>query len=83
MKSTLKNILIICCITLFSNTLFAKGLTLTSEDMKGQMTENQVFKGFGCQGKNISPQLSWKNVPKDTKSFAITMYDPDAPTGSI
>jgi len=82
MKSTLKNILIISCIAIFSNTLFAKGLTLSSDDMKGQMTNEQVFKGFGCQGKNISPQLSWINVPQGTKSFAITMYDPDAPTGS-
>lgn len=32
-------------------------------------------------GNNISPQLSWINAPADTRSFAITMYDKDAPTG--
>ena len=41
-----------------------------------------VFKGFGCDGLNVSPQLSWTNAPSGTQSFAITLYDPDAPTGS-
>jgi Raf kinase inhibitor-like YbhB/YbcL family protein len=56
--------------------------TLTSKDLGGQATEAQVYNGFGCTGKNISPQLSWSNAPKGTRSFAVTMYDPDAPTGS-
>ena len=56
--------------------------TLTSTDLGGQVTKEQEFNGFGCTGKNHSPQLSWKNAPKETKSFAVTMYDPDAPTGS-
>ncbi|MCH2194249.1 YbhB/YbcL family Raf kinase inhibitor-like protein [Kordia sp.] len=56
--------------------------TLTSTDLGGQATKAQEFSGFGCTGNNASPQLSWKNAPDGTKSFAITMYDPDAPTGS-
>lgn len=47
-----------------------------------QLPQEHVFSGFGCSGKNISPALSWSSAPKGTKSFAITMYDPDAPTGS-
>ncbi len=60
----------------------AQTFTVNSTSVGGQATEEQVFSGFGCTGKNISPQLSWSNAPEGTKSFAITMYDPDAPTGS-
>lgn len=49
---------------------------------KGTLSIEQVFNGFGCEGKNISPALVWKNAPKNTQSFALTVYDPDAPTGS-
>ena len=62
----------------------AAGLTLTSPTVKpnSMLTEAQVFNGFGCSGKNVSPALKWSGAPKDTKSFAVTVYDPDAPTGS-
>ena len=56
--------------------------TLSSNDVGGQATMRQVFNSSGCTGENISPQLSWANAPEGTKSFAITVYDPDAPTGS-
>jgi Raf kinase inhibitor-like YbhB/YbcL family protein len=56
--------------------------TLKSDQIGGQLTIDQVYSGFGCSGKNISPQLKWINAPKNAKSFALTVYDPDAPTGS-
>ncbi|MEE2643695.1 MAG: YbhB/YbcL family Raf kinase inhibitor-like protein [Myxococcota bacterium] len=56
---------------------------LTSPDLKtGTIPNEHVFNSFGCQGGNLSPALSWTNAPEGTKSFAITVYDADAPTGS-
>jgi Raf kinase inhibitor-like YbhB/YbcL family protein len=57
---------------------------LKSADLKpgAVLTEEQVFNGFGCTGANASPQLGWENAPAGTKSFVVTVYDPDAPTGS-
>ena len=62
----------------------AADFTLISPGIKpdGMLTEDQVFNGFGCSGKNISPALKWTKGPEGTKSYALTVYDPDAPTGS-
>src|SRR5437899_12550902 len=62
----------------------AQSMSLTSTDLKEGATiaNEQVFKGFGCTGTNVSPALSWSGAPAAAKSFAVTIYDPDAPTGS-
>lgn len=62
--------------------LHAQTFTLKSKELGGQFVNKQFANSFGCNGDNISPQLSWENAPKETVAFAITMYDPDAPTGS-
>lgn len=66
------------------NLLAANNFSVTSTDMSSDkpLSQQQVFNDFGCSGMNISPQLAWKNAPEGTKSFAVTAYDPDAPTGS-
>jgi Raf kinase inhibitor-like YbhB/YbcL family protein len=63
---------------------FAQNMTVTSAEVSEGSTikDAQVANVFGCKGGNISPSLSWSGAPSDTKSFAITVYDPDAPTGS-
>lgn len=60
----------------------AQTFTLKSNELGGQATEQEVFNGFGCTGKNLSPQLFWESPPIGAQSFAVTIYDPDAPTGS-
>jgi Raf kinase inhibitor-like YbhB/YbcL family protein len=59
-------------------------MTLRSAEVKPNATvgEPHVYKGFGCNGGNASPSLVWKDAPAGAKSFAVTVYDPDAPTGS-
>lgn len=46
------------------------------------LTKEHEFNGFDGDGKNVSPELHWSGAPEGTKSFALTVYDPDAPTGS-
>jgi Raf kinase inhibitor-like YbhB/YbcL family protein len=45
----------------------------------GTVPTRNLFNGSGCNGSNISPEFHWSGAPKGTRSFAITIYDPDAP----
>ena len=56
---------------------------LTSTDIKpnGEIANKFVYQGFGCHGDNVSPALAWSGAPAGTKSYALLVHDPDAPTG--
>jgi Raf kinase inhibitor-like YbhB/YbcL family protein len=60
----------------------ANALTLSSPDINptGRSAQEQLYNGLGCSGGNTSPTLNWLGAPKGTKSFALSVYDPDAPT---
>lgn len=72
---------VLLCLT---TTAYAGSFTLVSKDMAdgAMLREAQVLNGFGCLGGNLSPALEWRDPPAGTQSFAVTVYDPDAPTGS-
>lgn len=84
MKSTFRMGLVTLGFAVSALSFSASAFELKSPTIKpnSTLTIDQVFKGFGCEGKNISPALEWKNPPAGTKSYAVTVYDPDAPTGS-
>ena len=57
--------------------------TVSSPDIiDGRLALAQYADGFGCAGENRSPALEWKGAPEGTRSFVVSMYDKDAPTGS-
>jgi Raf kinase inhibitor-like YbhB/YbcL family protein len=61
----------------------AGGFSVQSNDLAdGHFNNAQISNGFGCHGGNVSPTISWSGEPAGTKSFLVTMYDRDAPTGS-
>lgn len=63
----------------------AHAFEVSSPDLKAQgmkLSTEQTLDGFGCKGKNISPAITWKDLPAGTQSLALMVHDADAPTGS-
>ena len=57
---------------------------LSSPDLRDHkaFSQSEIANIFGCNGGNQAPRLQWSGAPDGTKSFVVTMFDPDAPTGS-
>ncbi len=68
----------------FFTTTHAKRFTLSSPEIKKNtyFQKKYLWNKNGCQGENISPAVEWKNAPRNTESFALTVFDPDATSGS-
>ena len=68
----------------YSTPVATSGFMLSSPQVEpdGEIDASFEYNGFGCSGDNRSPELQWHNPPPNTRSFAISVHDPDAPTGS-
>ncbi len=78
----MKPLFLLVSVFLLSSSAFALGLKSNDIKSGAKIGDDFVYNGMDCKGQNQSPELHWTGVPKDTKSIAVTVYDPDAPTGS-
>ncbi len=79
-----KILIMILPFVILSCTEEKKDFTIYSPDFEHReiLPKKFEFNSFGCGGDNFAPTLKWKNPPRGTKSYVVTVYDPDAPTGS-
>lgn len=77
----MRNLLLTALLGVFSSLAVASDFSLVSPQILPGKTiaPPQVFNGYGCNGGNHSPQLDWRHAPSSTKSYALTVFDPDAP----
>ena len=82
MKNKILQIFAFLSLSLAANQSFALQFKSTEIKNGSEIALKHVYNNFGCSGENKSPILEISDIPPETKSLAITMYDPDAPTGS-
>jgi len=66
---------------LAAGSMTAAPFSMTSSAFRngGTMGMTNVYNGYGCKGSNNSPEVQWSGAPSETRSFALTIWDPDAP----
>ena len=75
---------VLACIALAPRAALAEPFSVSVAGLHhGRFAHEQVYSGFGCDGGNVSPRISWAHVPPGTKSLAVNIHDPDAPTGGL
>lgn len=81
MRSKTPLLFLLAALTVVPN---VNAFEVVSKDVKAgkPMSRAQEYQGFDCNGGNTSPQLAWKDAPAGTRSFALTVHDPDVPSGS-
>lgn len=73
----------LCTVMLAASNVKAAGFSIESNQLAENSFDNaQVSDSFGCHGKNVSPAIRWSGAPEGTKSYLLTVFDADAPTGS-
>lgn len=77
------SVAVVASLLLSCGSPMAQAFTLSSSSVKagGWLAAEQEYSGHGCAGGNMSPGLSWSGAPANTKSFAVTLFDPDARAG--
>ncbi len=80
----MRALVLAAALSLPAATALAAGMTVHAPNFSGGRTvpQENVLNEGGCTGGDQSPAVSWSGEPKGTQSFAVTLYDPDAPTGS-
>lgn len=83
MKNLVKQVTGGALSVLLAGAAVAADFKVSTNDAKdGRFGQTQFASVFGCTGGNVSPHISWSGAPEGTKSFLVSMYDKDAPTGS-
>ncbi len=75
-------VVVVAAVALVGGAPGIRAFDLSSPDVpaNGTVPMKHVYNGYGCTGENISPELVWKEAPEGARSFAVTVFDPDAPT---
>lgn len=83
MKNMVAKLTLCCMSVVLASAAQAADFKVTTTDAKdGRFGQAQFASAFGCTGGNVSPQISWSGAPEGTKSFLVSIYDKEAPSGS-